>query len=157
MATGITLEVKVTGVAQVLRRLRFTPEQASRLGIPLAKVARAILDDADPRVPVRFGNLRATGKIIGPRSISFGRGQEAIVEYGGRAAKDKRLPAPQVLRGGRVTYAIPVHEGFSSRPFFLKQAFDAQAGQLAEEVGKQVMADFRRIGGIPTAVREDEA
>lgn len=140
MAAGV--KVTVIGVPQVLRRLRWTPAEAQKLRPTLKGSADRILANSDQEVPVRFGNLRASGKVKGPSSIQFGFGVAVEVEYGGRAAKGGAFPRPDVLRRGAVDYAIPTHEGESSRPKYLERPFNAEAPDVPGQVLRAVLGIF---------------
>lgn len=140
MAIGI--DVKVNGVEVAIRRLAFSAERIRALKEPQLALARRILETADELVPRRTGNLAATGKIVGP--IRGTASSTVAVQYGGDPGEGRSFPAPQRLRGGRVAYAARVHEGPSSRPFFLRDAYLAHAGEVGPLFLTQVLLAFRK-------------
>lgn len=148
MARGdVSIVIEVTGVPGVSRKLHWTPSDIQRLGVPLLKIAKRMLTDADTRVPVKTGNLQATGKTRGPGSIHFGNGVEVEIEYGGAAAKDRTFPDPAALPpSGQVDYAAQVHEltARSGELKWLERAAEAHLSEIAPEVLKtalQIMAE----------------
>lgn len=144
---GINIEISVSGIPKAIKKLGWTHKDAQRLALPLLKVARRILDDARTRVPVQTGNLRASGKIKGAKSIDFGTGVEVQVEYGGVASKEAAFPAPAELaaKGGKVTYAVKVHEvsAQSGELKWLERAGDAHYHELKPAVEAEIQKVFR--------------
>lgn len=147
MARDIRIEIEISGVPKAIKKLGWTHKDAQRLAIPLLKVARKILNDADQRVPVKFGNLKASGKIIGAKSISFGAGVEVQVEYGGSASREGPFPAPQELSSGagKVTYAVEVHErtAKSGQIKWLEKAGNAHYHEIKPAVEEEVKKVFQ--------------
>lgn len=154
MARGsIDIEIQVDGIPRAIRKLGWKHRDAQRLALPLLKVARRILDDAQTRVPVLTGNLKASGKIKGAKSIDFGMGVEVQVEYGGGPSKEGPFPAPAELaaQGGKVTYATEVHErtARSGELKWLENAGDAHYAELKPAVEAELQKIFaeRAAGG----------
>lgn len=135
----IAVTLKVSGVNRAVRNLTWTPADNLAVALGLLRSGRIMLDSADPNVPVKTGNLRSTGKILGPISISFGRGQQVRVEYGGAPSNEVAgFPQPRALaaQGGRVTYAAEQHQSNPRKPRWLADAFDQEAPHTAQRVAE---------------------
>ncbi len=143
----MNVKIYVTGVPRIVKKLGWKPAQAQKLAKVFRRIGERILQDADGRVPVKYGNLKASGKVKGPISTQFGFGAVVIVEYGGGTAKGSAFPVPQVLQNGVVDYAIMVHEvtAQSGELKWLQNAFHANVGQIRQEVGKELKALFASL------------
>ena len=140
MAQDLQISIQISGVPQVQRRFRAMANAvADAAGAGLLQSAFVIYRDADQSVPVLTGNLRASGKVLGPVSLAFGAGRRVEVEYGGRA--DRRgagFPVPSVLRGGRVTYAAFQHANNPRRAGWLEHAAEREFPQTPAKVAAAV-------------------
>lgn len=143
----MNVSIRVTGVPKIIKKLGWKPAHVQKLAKALKRVGEQILDDADAHVPIKYGNLQASGKVKGPVSTQFGYGAIVIVEYGGGAARGKPFPAPQVLLGGVVDYAILVHEvtARSGDLKWLQNAFNQNVNQVKTEIGKELKALFDNL------------
>lgn len=83
-----------------------------------------VLVQSEEIVPVKFGNLKATGDTRGPQKLR--NGFQVQIKYGGNAGKGKTLPRPEALAqaGGGVSYASAQHltnpnggREFMTKPF----------------------------------------
>lgn len=137
MARFVT--VRVTGIPKVVKRLGWSGKDTQQVAQALKEVGQKILDESDRTVPVKYGNLKATGKLKGPVSILFGQGARVTVEYGGQPAKGKAFPRPDVVPQG-VDYAVMVHEvtARSGLLKWLQRAFANHVPQVKPTVQKAI-------------------
>lgn len=146
MAVNLQFTLQIEGVGLVVRRLTWTQADALAVAKGLLQSGRIMLDDSKPNVPVLTGNLRSTGKILGPISKAFGMTQEVRVEYGGKPSKEVAgFPDPRALSPRtQVDYAVTQHETNPRRPRWLEDAFNREAPKTAQRVADELVKTLQR-------------
>jgi len=143
MAGRGLITVKITGVTQVMKRLGWSAKDTQQVAKSLRLVADDILKEADSTVPVKYGNLKASGEATGPISTQFGSGATVTVKYGGLPARGQSFPEPSVVPNG-VDYAVTVHEVTAKSGLlkWLEIAFRNHVKDIRPAVEKAVMRVF---------------
>ena len=138
----IGIDVKVSGVEVAIKRLTFDARKRALVREEVNHQLEKIFDTSQEYVPRVTGNLAASGKI---ERAKGSQNIEGRVTYGGSARGGMPFPAPERLRGGAVAYALVIHEGPSSRPFYLRDAYLAHVAEVAPGFGRAVRLGFTRI------------
>ena len=123
MTIQVDIQFKRGDIPRAIRRFGIARKDLEQImrdsGVPFGT---RVLNQSDAIVPVKFGNLKATGAVLGPQRVAGGALQVQL-KYGGSAARNKALPRPDVLGPDKVDYALMQHEtnarskGFLVRPF----------------------------------------
>lgn len=123
------MDIKVTGIDQVLAKLKDMPPRVQRklLRSGLAKGARIVLRRAKELVPVDDGDLKKSGRVAGLE------GAQALGFAGKSAPIGKRVvfdaPHAHIIEAGR--------KNASAQPF-LGPALDEKQPQVFEVLGQSV-------------------
>lgn len=123
----LELNIEPTSLKRVLTRIRWDGRRAQQAGVRIVReTAIEIYDESQELVPVDFGNLKATGRVVefqtqDPLKASYG------VQYGSGPAGGKivrggeSLPVPEVLGDAGVDYAAAVHELHPTKSKFVER------------------------------------
>lgn len=141
--------LEMEGIEELAAALRQAGERAPEMfaGVLYREAERIMAVSKGSEVPVDWGNLRATGHVQLPEIA--GSEVSVTLGYGGPAGPGETFPHPEVLEGGRVGYAVIVHEDTmlrhpTGKAKYLEDPMLRAAGDMEARLADELRRELER-------------